>query len=249
VWYNREALYITNWRKVMETIIHDLGTRGGVGKGGLNDKIAALQIFWEKPGERSCRAESYQLGNWEPTADEMALGPNTTLSDGIYIVTVSDETPKEWLAISRKASMVALGDHPEASLFPSFQYDSAVAVYSGRVVGGVLARVGRQVGYRWKPVLKEGGTAYTHEELYAGVERPPDCPPLVPDPTIGRRPLVNTIWVHQQHRRLGIGRQLISALARHFTFQVDDVAYQLPLSVEATLMFQAMGVGQIICNI
>jgi hypothetical protein len=48
---------------------------------------------------------------------------------------------------------------------------------------------------------------------------------------------------------VGDGPQLVWASARHFEMAVDQIEYRLPLSAEATRMFQAMGINQIICDI
>ena len=50
-------------------------------------------------------------------------------------------------------------------------------------------------------------------------------------------------------RMWGTDRKLVSALAHHFEMAVDQIEYRLPLSAEATRMFQAMGIKQIICDI
>ncbi len=47
---------------------------------------------------------------------------------------------------------------------------------------------------------------------------------------------------------VGDGPQLVSALA-HFEMAVDQIEYCLPLSAEATRMFQTVGINQIICDI
>ncbi len=233
----------------MNTYVSDLGNSSWQVNKDCTGKLAAFPIFREIAGERSGRAESYNLGNWAPTADERIMGPNTTLSDGIYIVTVSDRTPEEWLGLSRKASIIALDQHPGDNFNPLYNYDAAIAVYRGRVVGGALARVSRHARYRWTPALKPNRMPYSFEELTGEVEMSADCPPFIPDSSLKTVPMVTTLWVHEGSRRLGLGRQIISAVAQHFKLEADQIAYRLPLSAEATLMFQAMGINQIICDI
>ena len=53
--------------------------------------------------------------------------------------------------------------------------------------------------------------------------------------------------IHMQDVR--DGPPLVSALAQHFEMAIDQIEYRLPLSAEATRMFQAVGINQIICDI
>ena len=208
-----------------------------------------LPIFPEKTGKRIWRDEVNTAPHWELDADEKKLGPRTTLPDGIYIVTVSEHTPGEWIDLSWKASVAAEGQHPGPNFLPADGYDSSIAVHNGRVVGGALAGLSCAVRYRWKPTLKADGTAYSYEELTRERGRPVGCPALKLQPTLEPfRPTVMTIWVHGSYRRLSIGRQLVSALAQHFKLPLEQIGFRLPLSAESALMIRAMGLDEIICG-
>jgi GNAT superfamily N-acetyltransferase len=212
-------------------------------------KLGRLPVFPKKSGERISRPEVNQPPQWRPDTDEKKLGPRTTFADGIYIVTVSKDTPAGWIELSWKASIAAAGEHPGHDFIPGYNYDSLIAVYSGRVVGAAWARLCWRSQSRWKPALNKDGTAYSLEELTGEVERPANCPALRFDATLEpSRPTVMTMWVHRKYRRLGIGRQLVSALAEHFNLQLDQIGFRLPLSAEATRMVQAMGLNKIICG-
>lgn len=215
-----------------------------------NRKIAQLRILPEKAGERIFRDEVDTAPDWEMDADERKVGPRTTFPDGIYIVTVSENTPGEWIDLSWRATIAGGKQHPNQNLdfLPADNYDSAIAVYNGRVVGGALASLERKAQYRWRPTLKTDGTAYSYEELTGEAETPASCPPVY-DPTLQPfRPTVLTIWVHQKYRRLGIGRQLVTALAEHFNRPVDQIGIRLPLWSESVRMIRAMGLDEIICG-
>jgi len=72
--------------------------------------LAQLPIFPEKEGTRRDEvdpAPNWEMDAWEMDADERKLGPRTTLPDGICIVTMSENTPGEWIDLSRKATVAA----------------------------------------------------------------------------------------------------------------------------------------------
>lgn len=98
-------------------------------------KAAQLTLFPSCGGERVWRAEVNKAPAWQPTQDDRQAGARTHMRDGIYIVTVNQETPTKWFELAWKATVIASGQHPEWGFIPMDNYDSAVAVHrrqSGR---------------------------------------------------------------------------------------------------------------------
>ncbi len=199
----------------------------------------SLDLFSEVSGRRVWRNEVHNPPPWQPTQDEIAFGPLTNSADGIYIVTVSEKTPAERIELAWRATLASERQHPGPDFLPADNYDSAVAVRNGRIAGAALATLASRALYVWNVSLKENGTAYKNEELT-------EENGLTFNENLGGRPTVFTIWVHTAHRRKGIGRQLVAALAEHFSLTVDEIGFRLPLSKDAVHMLEAMGLKSVI---
>jgi ribosomal protein S18 acetylase RimI-like enzyme len=208
-------------------------------------------LFAQVFGPRRWRAAINNPPAWEQDEDELRFGPRTDFRDGIYIVTVHEGTPDEWIHLARKATIVAQGQHPGPDFEPGYLYDSGVAVRHGRVVGAAMACNEARNHYRWRVALKPDGTAYTYEEVAC-----PDCDPNVEHPgrarfdralaEAGYTPAIYTIWVHPLHRRQHIGGQLVRAIAGHLGSSPDRIGYRLPLWREAVGMVLSLGLREII---
>ncbi len=107
---------------------------------GLHGRLM-LPIFARATGKRVWRNDMYRLEVWEPDAGEAEHGLRTEFADGIYIVTVHEDTPTDWLDLARRASVAAYEQHPGPNFMPASNYDSAIAVADRRVVGGTLVRL------------------------------------------------------------------------------------------------------------
>jgi len=163
-----------------------------------------LPIFPEVPGERVWRPEVHRSPTKKLSQDEIERGPKCELPDGIHILTVSANTPAELFDAAQGLNMVsptALRNHNDGFL-PSGNYDSAIAVVRGRVIGGLIADRGRVVTGR--PRL--GGR--------------PGPSPITP----GLRPVVLNVWVHKAHRHKGVERRLLEGAASHFSVEVGSLA-------------------------
>ena len=199
----------------------------------------SLDLFSEVPGRRVWRNEVINPPPWQPTQDEIAFGPLTNSADGIYIVTVSEKTPAERIELAWRATLASERQHPGPDFLPAHNYDSAVAVQNGRIAGAALAKLECRALYVWNVSLKANGTAYKYEELTKENG-------LTFNGNLGERPTVFTIWVHTAHRRKGIGRQLVAALAEHFSLAINEIGFRLPLSKDAVHMLEAMGLKSVI---
>jgi ribosomal protein S18 acetylase RimI-like enzyme len=222
-----------------------------VGKWGLAMNDFQFPLFAQALGRRQWRDAVNHPPAWEPDDDELNLGPRTDLRDGIYIVSVHEGTPDDWIHLARKATIAAQGQHPGPDFEPGNIYDSGVAVRHGRVVGAVMACLEARNHYRWIVALKPDGAAYTYEEVAC-----PDCDPGVDHPGRATRdqalaeggytPAIFTIWVHPEHRRQHIGGQLVRAITGHLGLAPDRIGYRLPLSREAVGMVRSLGLREVI---
>jgi hypothetical protein len=203
-------------------------------------------IFAHPEGIRGRRDAVNEPIAWRPDGDEEQLGPRTDFSDGIYIVTVGEHTPDEWIRLARKATIASHRQHPGPDFLPGDNYDSAVAVRCNRVVGGVLASTESPLIYRWRVSLKPNGNAYSYEELRDAV--PGNDPGIVAMDRAQRRfgPAIFTIWVHPAHRSHHTGGQLVRAVAEHFDSSPERIGYRLPLSREAVGMVRSLGLLEIV---
>jgi len=103
----------------------------------------------------------YRLEVWEPDADEAEHGLRTEFADGIYIVTLHEDTPTDWLDLARRVSVATYEQHPGPDFMPASNYDSAIAVADRRVVGGHTGEI------RERPSLSvEGSIATGWRGLY-----------------------------------------------------------------------------------
>src|SRR5438046_7560745 len=125
-----------------------------------------LPIFARATGRRVWRNDMYRLEVWEPDEDEAEHGLRTEFADGIYIVTLHEDTPTDWLDLARRVSVATYEQHPGPDFMPASNYDSAIAVADRRVVGGTLVRLESAPRYRWKVQLRPDGEAYTADDLF-----------------------------------------------------------------------------------
>ena len=183
---------------------------------------ASLPIVSMAAGRRIWRNDMYALGDWEPVANEVEHGPRTEFADGIYVVTVHEGTPVDWLKVALKATIASDGQHPGPDLMPGSNYDSFIAVMGGRIIGGALVALESGARYLWTVHLKPDGNAHNADELFG--EESKKCG-VTFDGNLGSPPAIYTIWVHPGHRRKGIGGQLVQAVA----------TYLWPVSGEALL--------------
>ncbi len=174
-----------------------------------------LPIFARATGRRVWRNDMYRLEVWEPDADEAEHGLRTEFADGIYIVTLHEDTPTDWLDLARRVSVATYEQHPGPDFMPASNYDSAIAVADRRVVGGTLVRLESAPRYRWKVQLRPDGEAYT------------------------------AIWVHPARRGEGFGGQLVRAVAAHYDLPLSKLCFRLPLSKQAVRMVQRLGLNTI----
>jgi hypothetical protein len=205
-----------------------------------------LPVFVDNAGDRKWRKEVHERPQWRPDADEIKHGPRTSFASGIYIVTVNEGTKSSWIDLAWRAAIAASKQHPGPTLLPSDNYDSAVAVLGGRVVGGALISIEAVTRYRWKVNLRPDGRAYIHKELFGPQSE--QCG-ITFDPRLDTRPAIYTIRVHRAHRKRGIGRQLVRTVAGHYSLPVTELGFRLPLSKKAVQMVKALELTTIIaCN-
>ena len=204
---------------------------------------ASLPIITMATGRRIWREDMYELGHWEPEGDEIEHGPRTEFADGIYVVTVHEGTPAEWLKIALKATIASSGRHPGPDLLPGSVYDSFIAVMGGRIVGGALVALESAPRYLWTLQLKPDSGAYTDDELFGEDSKKFG---LVSDRNLGQPPAIYTIWVHRGHRRKGIGGQLVQAVATYCGLLLEKLCFRLPLSKEAVGMTKALALTVIV---
>jgi len=202
-----------------------------------------LPTFIRATGKRVWRKDLYSLGGWKPDANETEQGVRTEFRDGIYIVTVHEGTPTDWLALAASASVAAHEQHPGPNFMPADNYDSAIAVVGRRIVGGALVKIESAARYRWKIQLRPDGEAYTDDELFGeeGQEYG-----VMFDKTPGRPPAIYTIWVHPAHRGQEIGGQLVRAIAEYCGLPLEKLCFRFPLSKQAVRMTQRLGLDTII---
>jgi len=197
------------------------------------DKYPPLTIFPEVAGKRVWRNEGH---TWQEkrklSGEERRCCPHCDLVDGVYIVTVSDGTPPERfdiahllnLASQRKRSTQAEG------FLPSDNYDSAIAVVNGRVVGGIVADIERAVHLSVR--LQANGTCQS-----SALTR------------VQARAVIFDLWVHPVHRRKGLARQLLMAMAAHFGCSPRKLGFRVPVSREAVQLLRSMGIKEAVgCN-
>lgn len=202
-----------------------------------------LLIAAKATGRRIWRSDMYELGDWEPDANEVEHGPRTEFADGIYVVTVHEGTPTDWLRIAQRATIASYDQRPEPDLMPGSNYDSFIAVMNGRIVGGALVSLESAARYLWSVQLKPGGDAYINDELFG--EDGEKCG-IKFDRNLDWPPAIYTIWVHPAHRRNGIGGQLVRSVATYYGLPLEKLCFRLPLSKEAVGMTKALGLDIIV---
>jgi GNAT superfamily N-acetyltransferase len=202
-----------------------------------------LPVFARATGEHVWRNDMHRLEVREPDADEAEHGPRAEFADGIYIVTVHEDTPTDWLDLARRASVAAYEQHPGPDFMPADKYDSAIVVANRRVVGGTLVRLESAPRYRWKIQLRPDGEAYTADDLF-GEEG--EKWGFTFSPAEERPPAIYTIWVHPACRGEGLGGQLVRAVAAHYDLPLPNLCFRLPLSKQAVRMAQRLGLNTII---
>ena len=178
-----------------------------------------LPIFARATGKRVWRNDMYRLEVWEPDADEAEHGPRAEFADGIYIVTVHEDTPTDWLDLARRASVAADEQHPGPDFMPASNYDSAIAVADRRVVGGTLVKLESAPRYRSKVQLRPDGEAYTADDLFGE-----KCG-LTFSQAEEWTPAIYTMWVHPARRGEGLGGQLVRVLPRTTIFFCRSYAF------------------------
>jgi GNAT superfamily N-acetyltransferase len=191
-------------------------------------KHPRLEIFPEASGERVWRREVHERQPRKLTRDERQHGPRCNAPDGIYIVTVTEETPPERFEMAHLLNLTSRGARSTKcnGFVPTDNYDSAIAVVSGRVVGGVIADRGR----------------VTHVAKGLGADG--RCRKSLPADRRGC-PVIMDLWVHPAHRRKGLGQQLLAAIAGHFGRSVEQVGYRFPISRNAVRLLWSMGLRKV----
>ena len=194
------------------------------------DKYPQLTVFPGMPGEKVWRSDVYNGPQGTLTHDERQLGPRYDLPNGIYIVTVSEGTPTERFEIATLLDQAYAEERTTQgpSFVPITNYDSAVAVVNGRVVGGIVAAdVVKAFFVNVRVQLSARGT---YEE--AGIK--------------GHwRMGVNDLWVHRAHQRKGLARQLLAAMADHLGCSVGELCFRLPINKAAVRVLWSLGLRQV----
>jgi ribosomal protein S18 acetylase RimI-like enzyme len=206
------------------------------------DKYPQLTVFPEVPGKLVWREEVNTPSRRKLSREERQLGPGCDLPDGIYIVTVSENTPPEWFHAAQLLNLVSAGKRTThgPGFLPLYDYDSAIAVVNGRVVGGVVADK-----ERFLSLLVPLRAKSAPRQLSPGDPREPWNSPRVGH----RRPTVFDLWVHEAHRRRGVARQLLLAIAAHFGRSVGDLGFRVPISPAARQLLRSMGLREVLgCN-
>lgn len=188
------------------------------------NKYAKLTVFPAAPGRRVYRKEVHLPVKRKITSDDRKFGPGVGLPDGIHIVTVSENTRAELFEAASLLSGVSDAYRNHADGFaPSNNYDSAIAVVGGRVVGGLIAHRNRKA-YLRQVLGKRSRPGHAGNEF---------------------RPVVWYMWAHPAHRRKGLGRQLLEAIADHFGRAVGELGFRLPISEEMDGLLRKMGIKEV----
>lgn len=185
------------------------------------EKYPELTVFPEVPGKRVWRTGVHRK---KLSIDDWKRGPKVRLPDGIHILTVSENTPRELFdAASLLSCMSNVCSQHANGFLPSDYFDSAIAVVDGRVVGGVIAD--RYHSTYLRKVLGDESEPTGAESQY--------------------RPVIWYVWVHPVHRRRGVGPQLLEAIAAHFGRPVAEMGFWLPVFEEADAMLRSMGITEV----
>lgn len=144
-------------------------------------------------------------------------------------MTVSANTTPELFEAARQLNVVSYDERTTHAdgFMPSYNYDSAIAVVNQRVVGGIVAR--RSAACYLRKILAD------------------DYHTMLSDGRVG--PTVWDLWVHPAHRRQGLGRQLLEAIAGHFGRKVTEMGHRLPITEAAAGALRSMGIVDVLgCN-
>jgi GNAT superfamily N-acetyltransferase len=185
-----------------------------------------LTVFPEVQGQRMWRQEVNEGINRRLSREERDLGPVCGLADGIYIVTVSANTPAERFKAAHLLNLASANERSThgPGFVPTDHYDSAVAIVDRRVVGGVIAA--RNGACHLRVTLRTQSRPVSVRS---------EC-----------RPIVWDLWVHRAHRRKGLGGQLLEAIAAHFSRSVADLGHRLPISRKAVGLLRSMRIEEVL---
>jgi GNAT superfamily N-acetyltransferase len=194
----------------------------------MMDKYPPLEVFPEVRGKRVWRREVHEGQPRKLTRDEREHGPLWNAPDGIYIVTVSQGMPAERFEMAHLLNLASQGARSTIAngFVPTHNYDSAIAVANGRVVGGVVADRERATWFA-KELTADGRcrkSAAAESRL---------CP------------VIMDLWIHPAHRRRGLGRQLLGTIAGHFSRSVEQLGFWFPIRKNAVLLLWSMGLRRV----
>lgn len=191
-------------------------------------EYSQLAMFAEVPGNRVWKRDVHGSPGGQVSQDEKQRGPVSELADGIYVVTVSENTPPERFRAAHRLNLVSEPDRRKqctlaGGFLPGDSHDTAIAVVNSRIVGGIVADRGRACF--WRQALSDKSSPVS-----VGYQS---------------RPCVMYIWVHPKHRRMGIGRQLQEAIAAHFDRKVSDLGHWFPIKPKAKQLLRSMGIEEV----
>jgi GNAT superfamily N-acetyltransferase len=199
------------------------------------DKYPQLIVFPNAAGRRVWRKEVHTPVRRKLTPDEYKYGPRCNLPEGIHIVTVSKGTSADLFTAAHLLNLASKGKRTTHAngFVPTDNYDSAIVVVDSRVVGGIIADRGRAIHLRAQ--LRANGT---HKIIACQ-----------PDDRNRPQAVIFDLWVHPAHRRKGLARQLVIALAGHFGCSPGELGFRVPISKAAVQLLRSMGLDQVVgCN-
>ncbi len=199
------------------------------------EKYPPLTIFHEVTGKRVWRNDVYAAPRRKLSADERRCGPTCNLDDGIYIVTVSDGTPAERFVIAHLLTLASAGKRTTHAngFVPTDNYDSAIAVLNWRVFGLIIADIDRAIHLN---VRLQANGRYKSSGLSSSK--------LATRGKVG--PVVWDLWVHPAHRRKGVARQLLIAMAAHFVCSASELGFRVPISSGAVRLLRSMSIKEVV---
>jgi ribosomal protein S18 acetylase RimI-like enzyme len=150
--------------------------------------------------------------------DAAVNGHRTKLGDGFYAVT--QETPISLQKLAQAAASAARHDTKyDLSAFTAFKkrvdkYDTIamLCVKGGRICGLLVSR---------QRECECTTSLNSFQSDYLDSWRPTEVIEVKPH----TRRAVDMIWVLKKHRRQGVAKGLIDALARHCKLKVEDIAH------------------------
>jgi len=170
--------------------------------------------------------------------DDAVNGHRTKLGDGFYAVTHETVMPLQKLA-QAAASAARWETKYDFSSFTAIkksvdEYDTIVMLcVKDRRVCGLLVSRQRECKY----------TANLNSFQLGDFDywRPTECIEVKPH----TRRAVDMIWVLKKHRRQGLAKGLIEALAKHCKLRVEDIAHMIPFREEAVHLWKALKLSTI----